>query len=169
MSLKIEYAVDVIAGVLLRGDWGWYVSDKALWVMDQVKYRQAFVDAGYEPAPVDVGSDRFHIPVLNEETAERFLAEMRPHRVDKAALSEELLRRQPASSSDDIIDLCPSLFVNFDGKVFKSLYPEPTPFEDYVPAGWYGAYEDFLDEIPPEHRYWVINGRDYFQPFLSDA
>lgn len=167
MNLKIEYAVDVIACVRFRGGWGWYVGEKDLWVMDQVKYREAFVGAGYEPGPA--GADRFDIPVLDEETAERFLAEMGPARVEKAALADELLRRQPASSWDEVIDLSPSLFVDFDGRVLKSLYPEPLPFEEYVPAGWRGVYDNFLDEIPPEHRYWVIDGRDYFRPFFSDA
>ena len=60
MGLKVEYGVDVIACVLLRGEWRWYVSEKELWLMDQVKYGQAFADAGHTTPPA--GADRFGIP-----------------------------------------------------------------------------------------------------------
>lgn len=165
MALKIEYGEDIIVGVSFRGEWGWYVSEKDFWLMDQVGYGEAFTDAGHVLPPA--GVDRFDIPILNEETAGRFLELMESTRVDKAALSEEILSRLPASSWDELIELCPSLLIDFERKVLKSLYPEPMPFEEYVPAGWTGEYENFLDEIPEEHRYWVIDGRDYFEPFFS--
>jgi hypothetical protein len=70
-----------------------------------------------------------------------------------------------ASSWEDVADFCPALMVNFDQRRLLSLFPEMIKFEDYVPYGWYGKYDDFYPEIPQEQRYWIVDGVDYFERF----
>jgi hypothetical protein len=43
-----------------------------------------------------------------------------------------------------------------------SYFPEPASFENFIPDGWKGFYENFLDKVPMQERYWVIDGIDYF-------
>jgi len=45
--------------------------------------------------------------------------------------------------------------VDFDEKTFYLLFPEPASFEEYVPSGWKGTYEDFTGLIPKIEKYWV--------------
>ena len=52
-------------------------------------------------------------------------------------------------------DYKPSLYVDFDKKLFYSMYIEPASYEDYTPVGWNAKYKSFLDIIPVEKCYWV--------------
>ena len=47
-------------------------------------------------------------------------------------------------------DYKPSLYVDFDKKLFYSMYVEPASYEDYTPVGWDAKYNSFLDIIPVE-------------------
>ena len=161
MLPKIEYGVDVIVGVRYGAEWRWYVSDKYYWFLDLVKMRDASRAHGYVTDGVTGFADRFGIAIVTEDTAELFLAAMEPHRVDKAMLRALLESRLPIKSWEDVIDVLPSLLVDFDSKRLLSSFPEPASFEYYVPQGWNGAYIDFLAEVPEDQRYWIINGHDY--------
>lgn len=44
----------------------------------------------------------------------------------------------------------PSLYVDFNKKLFYSMYVEPASYEDYTPVGWDAKYNSFLDIIPVE-------------------
>lgn len=55
----------------------------------------------------------------------------------------------------------PSILIDFENKVLKSNYAEPESFEDFVPDGWSGKYQNFEEEIPQNQRYWIDeNGRN---------
>ena len=63
-------------------------------------------------------------------------------------------------------DFYPSLLIDFDRKVLYNGDPEGTAYEDYVPKGWRGFYEDFLNQVPIDDRYWIDeSGIDLFQQF----
>lgn len=51
-------------------------------------------------------------------------------------------------------DYKPSLYVDFDKKMFYSMYIEPASYEDYVPVGWNVKYGNFLELISVEKCYW---------------
>ena len=44
----------------------------------------------------------------------------------------------------------PSLYVDFNKKLFYSMYVEPASYEDYTPVGWDAKYNSFFDIIPVE-------------------
>ena len=164
MSLDIDYPLEIIVGVVFRSRWGWYVSEKEDWFLDLRKFARAFGEDGDDP---EVGAERFGIAVLDGESAARFLPFIEDRRGEKAELSDALLGRMPAASWDDVIEVSPSLLVDFDRRTLKSMFGEPASFEDFVPDGWAGERAPFLEEVPEEQRYWVIDGRDYFEPLLG--
>ena len=61
---------------------------------------------------------------------------------------EEL--KEYRSIADKLNDFAPVLFINFDKKHLYSYIPEHYSFEEYVPVGWLGTYENFYSLIPQE-------------------
>lgn len=164
MKTEIEYAVNIVVGVVIDGEFHWYVTRKEWWFLDLVKFERAFLDAGYSLAGVQGNySNRFDIAILNGETAHKFLSEIHEYRVTIKELKQLVLEQEPVTDIDDILEYYPSLLVDFDQQILKSWYPEPASFEEFVPDGWRGVEIDFLDDVPAEKRYWLINGRNYFE------
>jgi hypothetical protein len=91
---------------------------------------------------------------------------MRPYLVTTDELRALLRAKLPATKWDDIAELVPSLYVDFDERKLLSLYSEPASFEDYVPDGWEGRYDNFLHLISERRRYWVIDGVDIFAALM---
>lgn len=109
------------------------------------------------PNPDDF-SDRFNIAVVNEDTAEDFLQKLNDFEVG----TEELRKMLEQRTYSHISDMLPSLYVDFDDKELTSYYPEPASYELYVPKGWLGKYEQFIEVIPEDYRYWIIDGNNIF-------
>ena len=64
-------------------------------------------------------------------------------------------------SYNDKLAYNPSILIDFENRVLKSYYAEPESFEDFVPDGWSGYYQDFTVDIPQNQRYWIDkNGRN---------
>ena len=144
------YAQNIIVFVTFKSSTGWYVADKELWFLDLRKFADAFISKGYAvPNPEDF-SDRFNIPVVNEDTASAFLLCIQ----DCKASADELKQVLEQKTYDHISDMVPSLYVNFDEKRLLSSYPEPASYEQFVPDGWIGLYGSWLACVPEEHRFW---------------
>lgn len=166
--IPVEYAQNIIVGVIFQTKFEWYVSEKEIWFLDLKKHMQAYTDKGYPPRNPDDFSGRFDIPIVNEETAQIFLKAMEQYKVKRDELSDLLITTisktdREEDDIDDLLDFVPSLFVDFDTKRFLSSFPEPASFEYYVPDGWFGEYKIFAHELPLTEKYWVINGVDYFK------
>jgi hypothetical protein len=167
MKVPIKYGENIIVAVIYNHTWSWYVTEKEYWYLDLTRLEQAYLDKGYALPNAGDYSERFDIALLNEHSAEKFLQKISECRVSVVELSELLLKRDDhdLDQPDSITEFTPSLFVDFDEKLFISYFPEPASFEEYVPEDWVGKYESFLDKVPPQEKYWVILGKDYF---LSD-
>ena len=150
-----EYAQNIIVGVLFRNTFSWYITDKKYWYLDYTKYDSALLASGFKGSDIGDYSGRFHIAILNEDTAEQFLSHIADKRVLASVLSQMRSARIEANSQDDLLDFSPCLFVNFDQRQLFSQYPEMIRFEIYIPNGWIGIYRDFTSEIPPDARYWI--------------
>lgn len=167
MLLEPQYAQNIIVAVIFHGEWRWYVTDKELWFLDLNKLTNAFSDKGYDMNEED-DSERFGIRVLSEQTADLFLSLIQELRVEVTDLRQKVLEVcSSADNYDCILDVCPVLCIDFDKKVLFSLYPEPAAYEDYVPDGWKGEYEDFTIKIPDNQKYWLISGKDYFKEYSN--
>jgi len=85
--LEPEYAQNIVVGVIFQRTFAWYVTDKEYWYLDYPKFDRASQASG-PPKTYPNDSYRFGIPVLNETTAERFLARIANHRIPAAVLSQ---------------------------------------------------------------------------------
>lgn len=166
---KPIFPQEIIVGVLYKKKWAWYITDKDYWFLDLIKLGEAFIAKGYDIDLYDF-SDRFNIGILNEETAELFLDCIKNYRIETRNLSKMIQEFfETTNDLEEILDLTPSLFVDFDTKRLISMFTEPASFEQYVPEGWLGVEGNFLSEVPEIERYWIVNGRDYFYEYLGES
>lgn len=151
---------EVIVVVKHNGRFRWYKSDRDLWVLDLNKWTKEFLDAGFQ-VPLSDPAERFGIPVVNGETAGRFLTEMEQFEISKDDVSKELVARFPdAQSWWEVGDLFPIMLVDFDRRHVCAFYPQGTRMERYTPDGWTSEFEDFLtkyseERFPRREKFWV--------------
>lgn len=163
---------EVVVVVRFKGSWAWFRSEQDLWVLDWRKWRDDFVSAGYDPPALN-GDDRFGIIVVNDETAESFLRNMKIHEVRKDLLQEEFLANLRCDRSWwSVAHLFPVAFVDFDKHKVFSLYPEGVRMERYVPDRWTGEFVDFFTQasqslFSESEKFWIVNGVDLRQELIN--
>ncbi|MFC4077125.1 hypothetical protein [Salinithrix halophila] len=166
---KPVFPQEIIVGVTYKKRWSWYITDKGYWFLDQIKLGEEFIKKGHKIDLYDF-SGRFNIGIVNEETAGVFLNYIGKHQVDTHSMSKMVKEVcETTNDLEEMMDLSPSLFVDFDTKRLISMFTEPASFEHYVPEGWLGIENNFLREVPEAERYWVVNGRDYFNEFFGEG
>jgi hypothetical protein len=160
--LDVELVVVVVKH---DGVFRWFRSDRELWILDYQKWKQDFVDAGYE-LPASAPEERFGIPVVNEHTIDQFLAEMEQFEIERSKLEKGLKVRFPnANSWWDVGKLFPIMFVDCDKRHVAAFYPDGARMERYVPDGWTGGFDDFgnnssEEDFPTREKFWVQDGVD---------
>jgi hypothetical protein len=164
LKIQVQYGENIIVAVVLRNKWSWYVTEKDYWFLDLIKLEKAFLIKGYRLPHLGDYSDRFNIGVLDENSVDKFLDEISEFKVTSVELRELVLKLACCGKESENFptELTPSLLVDFDNKLVMSYFPEPASFENFIPDGWKGLYENFLDKVPIQERYWVIDGIDYF-------
>ena len=162
--MEPKFAENIIVIVLFKKKFRWYCTDKALWKMDYLElyddYHDLYINRGKSDLDFvkEVGSfgefssSRFRIRVLDRDTAKEFLKKIDKDEVSAGELAYEFLR---AESDEQRRALVPSLLVDFDSRQFYSQYPEQDNFEQFVPAGWRAARQDFTPFVPAAERYWA--------------
>ena len=157
-----EYCENIVVATVYKNHFEWYVTPRELWRMDYGKWHEAWrqyfkrQNKSEEEFLRNCGTiekqseERWGIIVLNEKTAGKFFG-----RIYKCSYSADELRSLRIITPDEKKDdFCPILYVNFDTKEFISYCPEPLSLEEFVPDGWTGKYELFVDRIPDDKRYW---------------
>lgn len=142
-------ADDVVALTRYRGLYHWYVCSRAYWYLDR-RPRIGGVTLR------NMGE------AFSEQNADAFLAEVGPFRVQVQELRERIGSRG-ATSIDDLADLWPVVFVDFDTRVFHVLEYEPWGLAERAPDGWRVDEEDLLSAVPPQYAFWIIDGEDVFR------
>jgi hypothetical protein len=178
--LEPKYAENIIVGVTHKGQWYWFISPTPIWILNFEKYQKAFVKRYGIQAKPHLPAVRGGIPIVDTDTANEFLKRIAEQEVTTQYLQNVVKSRIPldrlASASDEAIrellnesiELFPSLLVSFDRKVLRSGYPEMLLFEHYVPVGWDGFVGYLSYNVPSHHRYWWIDGKNYFRYFWGD-
>lgn len=159
--MKINYAEDLIVLICLDEKFSWYVSDKEFWIMDYRKYAQHFDENDSD------FSERFDIGILNRDTVYEFLQFMKKYQTTASILKEEIKKCLPLRDWDSVCHLFPTLFIDFDHQKLFSLYPESFSFENYVPTGWSGEYENFYGLVPIDQRYWIVDSVDHLTALID--
>ncbi|MBC2067876.1 hypothetical protein [Listeria booriae] len=155
--MKPKYAENIIVGVVLKNKFQWYVSERDVWILDIDKYSEAYRKNGYAFDMNFALQFRDNIHIVDTKMAENYLAGYHEDIVESDDLQNQLLDRQ---YEDTVLALQPSLYVNFDDRIFISAYPELLPFEEYAPTGWNSRYGTIEEYIPERERYWIIDGED---------
>ena len=156
MVLEPFYIENIIVAVIYNNEFKWYVTDKELWFLDYNKLDTAYKNIGisieeeYEP------DERKGIRVINNGNIYVFLQRINKDIAAKDQLNYLLCECiKSRTERDEILNFSPVLLANFDDKILYSMFPEPASYEDYVPDGWKGKYEDFTELIPKSQKYWI--------------
>ena len=156
---------NVVVIVRYKGVVRWFRSDRDLWVLDVNKWRNEFIENGFD-VPEFNSKFRFGFLLVSENNASDFLLAMSPYEIAEDQLSYEFASRYSSAQSWwDVGDLFPIMFVDFDRRKVAAFYPDGTAMERYIPDGWTGEFVDFLteyseDAFPKENKFWIKGGVD---------
>lgn len=148
--MKPEYAEKIIVAIIANGDFQWYILDVDWCYLDDIKWGNSFKAVGFDVPEDD--SYRFGIKIVNKESQYEFLKNIECYRVSADRLNTQMLS---IVDSDEILAYQYAVLINFDEKKLISYFYEPLAFENFVPDGWEGLYEDFESLIPNEKKYWL--------------
>lgn len=148
--MKPIYAENIVVAIKHDGCIEWYILDKDYCFLDYTKLEEAYRKKGYDFVIDD--TSRFGIKVVNELTQKHFLDKIKKYKIATQELKKMLMNEL---NYNDKLAYNPSILIDFENKVLTSYYAEPESFEDFVPNGWSGTYQDFAVDIPQNQRYWI--------------
>lgn len=155
MYLIPDYMENIIVGILFENHFTWYVTERELWYLDYIKVETAYQKKGIEVNREYIDDRRKDFIILDTNNAAEFLNLILINKVISEELKYNLLANKTELDDTWKYDYRPSLYVNFDEKIFYSLYSEPASFEFFVPNLWVGKYDSFDDFIPKDQKYWL--------------
>ena len=147
--VEMDLNEQFIVFVIYNGYRKWYISDKEIWYLDYQKRIEEYRKIGCEIKEEYIDERRKDLLCIEEDNVLLFLKRIEEDECSTGNLKKLFLRNQEED------DYKPSLYVDFDKKLFYSMYIEPASYEDYAPVGWNAKYKSFLDIIPVEKCYWV--------------
>jgi len=166
---------DFVVAVVFQGEWRWYRTIPEYWFLDLPKWMADFGDAQAS----DIADFRFGVRILDESTAGQFLSAIEHRRQTLESLRLMLKEYLPFLINDEedeggrlmIRETYPQFLVDFDRREFTSHFTPDNQvdvmFENYVPEGWKGQFAAFIEKVPEEQRYWVIDGEDVYEARLK--
>jgi len=149
--MRPEYANWLMTAIVDQGQWVWYVLYITWCYLDQVKAGLHYFGPDSEKTKENI-HHRFDIPVVNENTKNRFLRNIKSYQVSTEDIRKMLMEETDPIEKDAF---WPTFLIDFDEKRFMSQYQEMELPEEFVPDGWTGSYADFSSEVPEEMRYWI--------------
>ena len=156
MKLYPEYSENIIVYLILDNVSNWYVTEKEYWFLDRIAYAQAF---NVQPTMDDIEFTN----LLVEGNPSKLISDINSFKVDILALRELIEIYPPLNEDQSLLEMRPSLYINFDKKELYSLFPEPSgEFERFAPKGWTAKYDSFYSKIPNEDTFWLKNGTNLF-------
>lgn len=163
MKVNPEYAENIIVAIIHNGKLSWYIADKEIWYMDYEKRIKQFEDRGYNINIDYIDDSRKELLVLDVDTIDIFKNKLIEYKVGAEEL-RNYLEKEKEKNEEWYYDLSPSLYIDFDKKVFCSAYREMDRYEDYAPQDWQAENKEFLEDIPLQERYWISETNvNYFE------
>jgi len=84
---------------------------------------------------------------------------MKTCEVGRKELREGIVRYVSESEAGYTNHLMPSFYIDFDNKIFISDFYD-LAIEARLIEGWTGYFKKFIDLIPAEFQYWMVNGEN---------
>ncbi|MDA7028113.1 hypothetical protein PJ311_16180 [Bacillus sp. CLL-7-23] len=145
---------NVVVLIKYNKKYQYYVTDKELWVLDLNKLKLAFQIMGYQMNLIE--DERMGFDVLTKEQYSIYKDKIKRYEVNYDELKDYYqlfqLIKEP---QDDIREILPLFYIDFDKELFYSFYTEPGSYEEYIPDGWQGILTEELEKIIPRNMvYW---------------
>lgn len=77
-------------------------------------------------------------------------------------LRESIVRYLSENQTTYTNHLMPSFYIDFDNKIFISDFYD-LAIEDRLIEGWTGYFKKFIDLIPDEYQYWMVDGQNIIE------
>lgn len=145
--MKTEWILDEWLGaVCYQGKYRFFLEHTAWWILDY---------ASYDPSSLADGEDNSYFRngiLVVDENAEEFLEAMKEAEIlldDLRRLVNKQHKITLADEDDYRGDLQLVFLVNFDEKLYVSMFFD-VAYEEYVPKGWKGVFDDPLKYVPKE-------------------
>lgn len=154
MYLELVHYDNVVVLIKYNGEHQYYVSDKELWILDLKKLEEAFEIIGYDINPLE--DERIRFDILAKRQYSVYKDKITKYKVSYEELSDYYqLFQLTKKPEDDIREILPVFYIDFDKKIFYSFYTKPDSYEEYIPEGWEGLLiDDFEKVIPSNMVYW---------------
>lgn len=143
--MKTEWKLDEwLAVVCYQGKYRFFLDDATYWVLDMATCSPSSKQS-------DVSHYRDGILVVDENAGE-FLQAIKDSEISIGKL-QQLVNQQHqtvlADEDDYRGDLHLFFLINFDEKLYVSMFAD-VGYEEYVPKGWKGIFDDPLKYLPEE-------------------
>lgn len=157
--MKPIYAEELVVAIKYEKRVEWYILNRDLCFLDYTKREVSYRKRGYKVVIDDTA--RFGIKIVDDSTRVSFLHNIRGNKITTGELKRMLMSE---ADHDEKLAYNPSILIDFENRILISHYAEPESFEDFVPDGWEGKYQNFEEIIPQDQRYWIDeNGRNLIQ------
>lgn len=102
-----EMFSNIIVGLKWKGRFGWYVSYKEMWFLDETllieEYAKWAIEKGLPPEPQTRPDDvRYHLPILSEKNVDEFLPRIAKYSAATNELREYLMLAMEYNSRTDV-------------------------------------------------------------------
>jgi len=147
MKVEPDFSDNIVVLIKNNNVYTWYVSEKELWIMDLLKLYNAFRKKRKLPLVNEIHEEgeREGYEILDCHNIGHFQTKMREYEVSYNELKEYYQLFSEVYMGGKQFRVFPSFFINFDSKIFISYFSEPGSYEDFVPDGWRGIYENEMN------------------------
>lgn len=153
-----RYDENIIVGIKSRGQFGWYILDKFLCLLDLNKLDSKDFELYMENE--EYREIRGNYKLIDNNNIENFLDKIDSFKVKTEKLQLMILSCVKNTSAYNIDDFYPVLFFDFDALILYSQYPEYFEFENFLPQNWNFYYFDFSDLIENDSQYWIYKNNN---------
>ncbi len=153
---------EFIVMIKLRGEYSFYTcSDPDLWVIDNARYSQAFIDAGYDLSHIDENYERYDTGILSRSNIDCFLNRIVSSKVDSEFLHELIESCLPTDDWWVIKEYVPQVTYDFDTMTYCS-YHEQHIFDKFITDTW-SKIDSPYATLPKKYKYWVVGGENILE------
>ena len=150
---------EFIVMIKVRGEYSFYTCNEPdIWVIDNSRYGQAFIDAGYDLSHINESYERFETGLLNSSNIDLLLKKIEASKVEIEFLHDLIVSCLPTDDWWSINEYIPRLIYDFDSMSYCS-YHEQKIFDKFITNEWFKNDSPFSN-LPLSVKYWLVNGED---------